>query len=169
MAIPVFSLYRLDRPLSREDVLVQLAKVPERLAHLINAMPAAHLDREPAPGEWSAFKTCLHLRDAALVYSARFRGIVFDSDPFLPNYDEDNWVAASHDVVEDLPEILNEIAASRRDLVRVLSRLPAAAWERTGRHEVIGPVVLEPYVRHQLAHEEMHLVQAGRALSRGSG
>ena len=168
MPTPVFSLYQLDRPIGRDELLLELAKVPQRLMQLIGAIPAGQLDREPAPGEWSAFKTCLHLRDAAFVYSARFRWIVFDNDPPLPNYDEDNWVAAAHDAVADLPEILEEIAASRRDLVRVLSRLPDAAWERTGRHEIIGPVVLDSYVRHQLAHEEMHLAQAGRALSPGS-
>ncbi|MGD9933364.1 MAG: DinB family protein [Dehalococcoidia bacterium] len=168
MPSPVFSLYELDRQLTRAELLTELAASPARLQQLVQTVPVTQLGREPVPGEWSAFKTCCHLRDAALVYSARFRWIVFDDDPLLPNYDEDNWVASARDSVDDLPAILEEIAASRRDLVRVLSRLPESSWKRTGRHEVIGRVELEPYVRHQLAHEKMHLAQAQRALALGS-
>jgi hypothetical protein len=103
------------------------------------------------------------MRDASIVYSARFRWIIFDDDPLLPNYNEDNWVESAHDTVEDLPAMLDEIAASRADLIRVLGRLPDDAWSRTGRHEVIGRVTLEPYVRHQLAHERAHLAQIAAA------
>lgn len=104
------------------------------------------------------------MRDAAIVYSGRFRWMVFDESPILPNYDEDNWVAASVDTVDDLDAILAELRASRTDLVRILERIPDAAWRRTGRHEVLGVVTLEPYVRHQLAHEEIHLAQLESAL-----
>ena len=60
-------------------------------------------------------------------------------------------------------QVLDEIAASRSDLMRLLTRLDAAGWERTGRHEVLGPVVLEDDVRHQLAHERAHLGQVAAA------
>jgi hypothetical protein len=98
------------------------------------------------------------------VYALRFRYIVFNDDPFLPDYDENNWVSASRDRVEDMPAIIDQIAASRADLVRMLSRLSEAAWRRGGRHEAMGPVVLEHYARHQVAHEEMHLAQIAAAL-----
>jgi DinB family protein len=157
------ALYRLDRPISRSQVIDELAAMPARLRKALAGVSDEAMTRKPAPSEWSAFETVGHLRDATLVYAIRFRYIIFNDDPFLPDYDENSWAAASRDTVTDIPEILDQIAASRADLVRVLSRLPDEAWRRGGRHEVIGPVVLEDYARHQVVHEEMHLAQLAAA------
>lgn len=161
---PVFKLYELEADLSRAEVLAELASVPERLASAVGKASADDLTADAADGGWSAFKVVCHMRDAAIVYSGRFRWMVFDDSPILANYNEDRWVAAARDTVADLPGILDEIRASRSDLIRVLSRLPEDAWARTGLHEVIGLVTLEPYVRHQLAHELSHLAQIRSAL-----
>jgi hypothetical protein len=143
----------------RSEVVKALAAMPDRVAAALSGLTAHSLTSPPAPGAWSAFQVLCHMRDAAIVYSGRFRWMVFDESPVLPNYDEDNWVAASVDTVDDLDAILAELRASRTDLVRILERVPDAAWLRTGRHEVLGIVTLEPYVRHQFAHEEIHLAQ----------
>ena len=156
---PVFKLYELDSDLSRAEVVAELAAVPDRLASATGSASADALTADAADGGWSAFNIVCHMRDAAIVYSGRFRWMVFDDNPPLANYNEDRWVADARDTVADLPAIVDEIRASRSDLVRVLSRLPEDAWLRTGRHEVIGVVTLEPYVRHQLAHELSHLAQ----------
>jgi hypothetical protein len=63
-----------------------------------------------------------------------------------------------------VPALLEELRASRTGLVRLLERMPTEAWTRPGRHQVLGTVTLEPYVRHELVHEEMHLEQLERAL-----
>lgn len=161
---PPPGLYRLDRPLERTGVLEELASVPARLAAIVQGVPEERLSRRPAPGEWSPFQVVCHFRDIALVYGMRFRWIVLDDVPPLPNYDEDRWVAESRDTTEDLDAILAEIAAMRAGVCRLLSRLTDEDWQRTGRHEVLGPVVLDDYVRHELAHEEGHLAQLTAAL-----
>jgi DinB superfamily len=159
MAQPLLALYELDRVLSRAEVVSALARIPQQIA---DALAQAGPERLTAPGPdggWSPLKVLLHMRDAALVYSIRFRWMVFDDEPSLPNYDENRWVEACRDEAGDVEAILNEVAALREGLVRLLSRLPEDGWARRGRHEVLGPVGLEPYVRHQLAHEEAHLAQ----------
>jgi DinB superfamily len=157
-------LYELTEDLGRGAVLDALAAIPAQLAQTMLGVSPVRLATRRAPADWSAFETLSHMRDAAIVYSARFRWIVFDDNPFLPNYDENNWVSSSRDTATDAAEMLAEIAASRRDLMRVLGRLPEEAWARTGRHEVLGQLVLEPYVRHQLAHEQIHIAQIDTAL-----
>jgi hypothetical protein len=157
-------LYHLDRPLTRDEVLAELAALPERLREALEGASEARLVDPPRPGDWSAFQVLCHVRDATFTYAARFRWIVFNDDPFMPDYDENNWVAACRDTPADVPEILEQVVCSRRDLVRVLSRMPEAAWRRTGRHEVAGSIVLEDYARHQVAHEAMHLGQIRAAL-----
>jgi hypothetical protein len=94
----------------------------------------------------------------------RFKWMILGDDPFLPNYDEDRWVAGHPDGVADLYPMLDEIAAYRAETVRLLRALPDHAWSRQGRHEILGQVILEPYVRHQLAHELQHLAQLRETL-----
>jgi uncharacterized damage-inducible protein DinB len=164
MSQPVTALYQLTPEMPRQEVVKALAAMPGRVAAALRGLSAESPSTPRAAGAWSAFQVLCHMRDAAIVYSGRFRWMVFDESPILPNYDEDNWVAASVDTVDDLDAILAELRASRTDLVRILERIPDAAWRRTGRHEVLGVVTLEPYVRHQLAHEEIHLAQLESAL-----
>jgi len=164
-ATPNPYLYVLEEPLSRSDVLEELSLMPARLREVVAGVPPATILRRGAPDEWSAFQTFCHVRDATLTYAARFRWIVFNDNPLMPDYDENNWVAASKDTPADVPEILDQIAASRADLVRVLSRLDEEGWQRTGSHEVAGSIVLEHYARHQVVHERMHLRQIKETLA----
>jgi hypothetical protein len=161
---PSFSLYRLDDPLTRAEVLAEFAAFPTRLAALVGAATSAALERPAAAGEWSALQVLCHLRDAALVYALRFRFIALNPETFMPNTDEERWVREGRETVADIPAMLDTIAASRSDIARLLGRLDDAVWTRSGHHEVLGPVVLEEYVRHQVVHERAHLAQLQAAL-----
>lgn len=167
MPEPTPSLYELRDYLTREQVIEGLAAIPGKLSALASAISFSLWNYDAAPGQWSPFETLCHLRDAALVYGIRFRWIAFDDNPFLPNYDENAWVQDRVDTSADAAEMILEFSANRRGLERMLGRLPDAAWGRTGRHEVLGSVTLEPYVRHQLAHELAHLDQIEAALAKG--
>jgi len=164
MANPIFELYRLDRDLTREQLIAALAETPRLARETIADRSAEALQRPPAAGGWSPLEALRHLRDAVQVYGMRFKWMILQDDPFLPDYAEDRWVAGSPDGPADVDALLAEMAAYRAETLRLLRALPEAGWSRRGRHEVNGPVVLEAYVRHQLAHEEQHLAQL-RALA----
>ena len=162
------ALYTLDRELSRDELIGELAALTQRLRSVLVDQSAEALLRRGNPDDWSPIETLRHLRDAVQVYGMRFKWMILQHDPFLPNYDENGWVSGSPDGASEVSAMLAEIAAYRAETVRLLRALPAAGWSRTGRHEITGPVELEPYVRHQLAHEEIHLAQLKAALT-GSG
>ena len=159
----IFELYTLGRELSRDEVIDALAAMPDAYRAVIEGAAAGALERADGDG-WSAIDVLKHMRDVVQVYGVRFKWMILDDDPFLPNYDEDRWVAESPDGLSQADDILREIAAYRAETVRLLRALDGAGWSRTGRHEVIGPLVLEPYVRHELVHEEQHLEQLRAAL-----
>jgi predicted enzyme related to lactoylglutathione lyase len=156
-------IYRLERDLSREQLIDELAALPERLRDTVGNHDAATLERRPAPDAWSAFDVCKHLRDASQVYGMRFKWIILQDDPVLANYDEDGWVAKHPDRASDIDRLIDEIVAYRAETVRLLRSLAPEGWERTGRHEVLGVVTLEPYVRHEVEHESQHLAQLREA------
>lgn len=162
-----FELYKPDRELTRAELIDELAAIPGRLRALVAGRGAAALSRQGADGGWSALDTCKHVRDIAQVYGMRFKWMILQDEPLLANYDEDRWVSAHPDRAADVEALLGEIAAYRAETVRLLSSLSPEAWTRTGRHEVLGRVELDPYVRHEYAHEEQHLAQLGAALGTG--
>jgi hypothetical protein len=164
MVTPPFELYRLETNMSREQVVDGLAATPERLRAILGGVDAARLERRDADGDWSPIEVLRHMRDITQVYGMRFKWMILDQDPFLPNYDEDRWVADHPDRAAQLDDLLREIAAYRAETVRLLRALPDEGWSRTGRHEALGTLVLEPYVRHELAHELQHLDQLQSAL-----
>ena len=167
MAQPVFRLYELDRDLSRDELIDALAASPTRFREVLRGQSADAVTRRAPDGGWSAIEVFLHVRDVVQVYGMRFKWMILQDDPFLPNYDEDRWVAQSPDGPAQLDAVLDELAAYRAETVRLLRALPPDGWSRRGRHEVLGEVELEPYVRHQLAHEEQHVAQLAAALRRG--
>jgi hypothetical protein len=168
MTTPLFRLYSTDRDLTREQLVDELGAVPARLRELVRAIDAQALDRRLAADEWSPMEICRHLRDIVHVYGMRFKWIILESEPFLPNYDEDRWVAGSPDGADDLDALLQELTAYRGETIRLLRSLSPDGWSRRGRHEILGWVELEPYIRHEFAHEEQHLSQLKRASGRVS-
>ena len=159
-----FELYRPEREISRGEMLDELAAMPERLRALVVGRPHDVMTRRAADGDWSPIEVCRHMRDITQVYGVRFKWMILDEDPFLPNYDEDRWVAEAPEGASEIDDLVAEIAACRAGTMRLLRALDDAGWRRTGRHEVLGSVVLEPYVRHEYAHEVQHLEQLWRAL-----
>ncbi len=157
--MPTFELYRPERDYTREQLLVQLATMPPRLRELLTGRDSAALRRRTVTADWSPMEVFRHLRDIAQVYGMRFKWIILQDDPFLPNYDEDRWVSESPDGPDEIESLIREIEAYRGETLRLLRSLPPAGWSRRGRHEVLGVVELEAYVRHQVAHEEQHLAQ----------
>jgi hypothetical protein len=162
-------LYELELDLSRQQLIAELAATPERVRTLIEGIDGAALLRRPAGGGWSALEVCRHLRDITQVYGMRFKWMILQDDPLLANYDEDRWVAESPDGPDEIETLLDEMRAYRGETVRLLRSLTDAGWSRQGRHEVLGVVTLEPYVRHQVAHEEQHLAQLRDALRQRDG
>ena len=157
-------LYRLERELTRAQVIVELAETPVRLRAIVAGASPDALVRREGGGEWTAMESLRHVRDIVQVYGLRFKWMILQDDSFLADYDENQWVEASPDTTADLGRMLDETAAYRGETIRLLWSIDDAGWERSGRHEVLGRVQLDAYVRHQLEHERQHLAQLERSL-----
>ncbi len=166
---PLFELYRLDGEMTCDEVIAALAAMPARLRAIAGRLDASALARRARDGEWSAIEVCRHVRDVVQVYGMRFKWMILNDDPFLPNYDEDRWVSEHPDGVTEIDAMLREIEAYRGETVRLLRALAPEGWSRRGRHEVLGSVELEAYVRHELAHELGHVEQLRVAVSARAG
>jgi hypothetical protein len=158
-------LYRLERDLNRDELIAELAALPQRIRDAVRDQDTVALERRSNAGAWSAFDVCKHIRDIAQVYGMRFKWTILQDGVFFPNYEEDGWVARHPDRAADMARLTDELAAYRAETVRLLRALPPDDWQRTGRHEVLGVISLEPYVRHQVEHESQHVEQLRAALA----
>src|SRR5262249_8166443 len=52
----------------------------------------------------------------------------------------------------------------RQEHLRLLRRLTAEEWRRSGTLEPVGPVTIASVIRHMAAHDAMHTAQVARRL-----
>ncbi|MBX3016053.1 MAG: DinB family protein [Caldilineaceae bacterium] len=141
------------------DLLVRLAHTPTYLTLLLRSKPQSALTKAAHPDEWSAMTIVAHLRAADDILSYRIYAVLVRDTPLLPALEERTWAAVAGYTTMDLFSSLTTFAARRTELVAALQRLPPAAWERTGIHDVTGPFSLWTLVEKLVTHEEEHCQQ----------
>jgi FMN phosphatase YigB (HAD superfamily) len=116
--------------------------------------------RQPAPGEWSLGEVMCHLRDVEReVHQPRLRATLEQDNPFLAGADTDPWAAIRNYAAQDGPTALADFAQARRETILLLSQLPDAAWSRSARHALLGPITLAELARLMIDHDQIHLRQ----------
>jgi hypothetical protein len=149
--------------LGDEDPAVVLAAGPAAARQL--AQTAGSLLRiRPEQDEWSVMECLAHLADSELVTGARLRWIASEEQPDIVGYDQALWVAAMHQLDEDLDTLLGAFEANRRWNLALWERLPVAARSRFGIHRERGEESIDLIVRLAAGHDIVHLEQARRTL-----
>ncbi|MBL8058418.1 MAG: DinB family protein [Anaerolineales bacterium] len=144
-------------PLTRHIVLLQaLHAAPERAAALTAGLPPAGLDWRPEPAAWNCRETLAHLAAAEPPFYQRLQSILAADNPWLPRFGPET---ARPETAEALPALLAQFEAGRRQLLRFLSELPAADWDRPAVHETMGPTTLLAQVQNIVNHDADHLSQ----------
>lgn len=137
-----------------------LTTTADRWASLAERLPAELLDREPAPGEWSAVGCLQHLLDTERhIFPNRVRAFL-EGHAELAAFDPDAQTAAS----QTAEGLAAEFARLRAENLPLLDAVSAADLARTARHSELGAVTLGELLHEWAAHDLMHTVQAERAL-----
>jgi hypothetical protein len=143
-----------------EQLIHRIRASADAIAEAVAAIPAAKQTVAPKPGEWSAKQILLHTRDVTmLAYALRIRRLLFETDPVFASYDEDVYRAHNPGDAESVDSIVHMISAEHDLTARLLSALPAAAWERSGRHPESGVRTIEFFARRIAEHAEEHAAQ----------
>jgi hypothetical protein len=148
-----------------EDLLprtrAMLATTAARWQLLAETVPADLLQRQPAPGEWSAVGCLRHLRDAEReVFPVRVRAFLAGQD--FAAFDPDAQGGAATDATP--AQLAAEFSRLRTASLALLEQLTEADLARTARHSELGQVTLGEMLHEWAAHDLNHTVQAERAL-----
>ena len=146
-----------------------LAGVPT-LSRAVAGMSRAQAVARPVAGKWSTLEVLCHLADIDALDAERMKRILAEDNPTLMDCDETKYAAALAYQDRDHEEELALIAATRRQMARVLRTLPPAALERTSVYQIgdraetrtLGQI-LQKAIRH-VQHHAPFVVDKRRAL-----
>ncbi len=112
---------------------------------------------DPDVGRWTIQQVVLHLCDSELVYADRMKRVIAEDNPALHSYDENKWVANLHYAEQDAEDAITLLSTVRRQMARVLRKLPESAFARAGTHSEYGTRTLAQLVEGAVKHLEHHL------------
>lgn len=141
--------------------LETLKSTPARLKAALKGVPKKVLLWVPAPGKWSILEIVCHLRDMEKeAYLARYRRILEEETPSLPDIDGDILSLERDYRSQKLAEVLRDWTRLRRESLAVLRTVKGDQWTRRGVHETAGPLSMEDFLRrHAVGNDQAHLGQ----------
>jgi hypothetical protein len=126
-----------------EPLAVQIVEsTPATIRRLTSELTDAQAHFRPAPGEWSIVEIVGHLIDKTESWGERMRRIAVEDAPFLPGFDQDEYVQQRGYQQRTLADLLPRLEELQWTLVADLRRLPAQAWQRSGVHGERGQLTL---------------------------
>src|SRR5689334_16593873 len=123
----------------RDAFLDRYAAGPALLRAAWQSVPAAARQFRPAPGKWSAHEVLVHCADSEAYGHTRIRLVLFEREPLIVAYDENEWARRCDYHAHDAELALRLIEVVRANTLALLRRLPESAFGRMGRHSASGP------------------------------
>lgn len=145
----------------KDRLLTNLKSLPNELDDLLRGLDEDTLRWRPIPNKWSIKEIMCHLRDMErLAYLARYRRILTEDNPLMPNVDQDRIAIETDYINQDARAALEEFKRLRWETIQTLGGAPVEAWSRAGTHETDGPMTLEQLAIRQIKSNDLnHLVQ----------
>jgi hypothetical protein len=142
-------------------LIYNLRSLSYELEDLLAGLDEETLRWRPIPHKWSIKEIMCHLRDMErLAYLERYRRILAEDNPFLPNVDQDRIAFETDYINQDANAALEEFKQLRSETVRTLEVAPVETFSREGTHETDGPITLEQLIVRQIKGNDLnHLVQ----------
>ena len=145
----------------KDRIIWNLKSLPNELEDLLKDLDEETLVWRPIPNKWSIKEILCHLRDMeSEAYLARYRKILSEDNPSLPNVDQDRIAYEGDYIHQDAKAALEDFRRLRRETIQTLESAPLEKWSRGGIHETDGPMTVEALVHRQLKGNDLnHLVQ----------
>ena len=150
--------------LEHEMLVSRLAAAPAHFQALLARLEDADSVTAATAGEWSPHEVVAHMRAANDILEPRvFQVLVRPNTPLI-GFDEDRWLQVLGYSKLPVTDLLQTMAWRRRELVNALRNVAPEDWERSGIHEVRGPMTVFELATQIAEHEQEHLAQIARAV-----
>jgi hypothetical protein len=130
---------------------------PQKLRQVVHGLNREQLLARPIAGKWSTLEVVCHLADFEPIMADRMKRIIAEEQPHLLGASEVRFAAALAYHDRDIEEELAIIEITRRQMCRILGKLPPAAFQRLGLHNERGPLTLEGMLSSAINHIPHHV------------
>ena len=149
-----------------DRVIDRLAAAPGRFAEMLSRLEDADSVTVAPEGEWSPEQVMAHVRAANDILEPRmYQILVRDATPLI-GFDESRWQQVAGYASLPVTDLLHTMMLKRKELIHALRGLAPEDWERTGTHEVRGPMTVLDIARQIADHEDEHLAQIAATIGR---
>jgi hypothetical protein len=140
------------------DQLIQTyAQGAAQLRRAVDDLTPQELLAVPIPGKWPTQTVVLHLADAEAAFADRMRRIIAEDDPVLIAWDENKFAERLFYDQQSAQDAIALIELTRRQMARILRKLPDTAFDRAGQHNVRGRQTLRDVLATAVNHLDHHL------------
>jgi hypothetical protein len=141
-----------------KNLVAEYLKGPAELRAAIKGMSAEQIAARPVPGRMTTLEVLCHLADFEAIMAERMKRVIALGDtPLILAADENLFLKELHYADRDAAEELTLIEATRGQMGRILMKLPAEAYQKTGVHTQKGLLTLERVVQGAVNHVNHHL------------
>lgn len=149
-----------------QEVISRLAAAPGRFADLLSRLEDADSITSAVEDEWSPAQVMAHLRAANDILEPRMYQILVREATPLIGFDETQWQRIAGYGSLPVTDLLHTMMLKRKELVHALQGLAPEDWDRTGTHEVRGPMSVLDIARQIADHEDEHVAQIAAVVGR---
>jgi uncharacterized damage-inducible protein DinB len=129
----------------------------QTLRKAVAGLSREQLLARPVPGKWSTMEVVCHLSDFEPILAERMKRVITHEQPALLAADENLFASKLAYHERDLEEELALIELTRKQLARILRKLPPEALTRVGIHNERGPRTLEQLLAGATGHITHHV------------
>jgi hypothetical protein len=129
----------------------------QKVRAAITGLTPPQLQLFPVPGTWSIHQIVVHLADADLARSDRMKRIIAMDNPILQAWDQSRFAQRLHYHEQSLEDALAMMELDRKQMARILRRLPESAFARKGMHTESGELTLAQMLDRGVRHVDHHL------------
>lgn len=114
---------------------------------------------------WTALETLCHLRDFEAVFYERACMTVDQDTPELPVPNPDTMAQEGRYHEQDAAAVYQAWVEQRKEFIRYLQNVDAAAWQREAKHPKRGMMSLQDQLTLTAWHDVNHIEQMTRILA----
>jgi hypothetical protein len=144
------------------ELLERFRRGPEVVAAALTGAAGAEVDFRPSPEQWSVRQIVAHLSDSEMTAAVRFRGIIAEDEPAMPQTDQNAWAEKLDYGKRKYSNSLETFRRIRGESYELLKDLPEEVYSRAGIHSVRGRMTLLDLLRIYAGHPEKHALQIRR-------
>lgn len=140
------------------EAIAELEATADSVQTLVLDIDPARRVVRPPSGTFSILENVWHMRDIETEgYLVRIGRLLAEDDPFLPDLDGSLLATERRYNERDLADGLEGFRSARLASTTALKLSGAAALERSGTLDTVGPITLGDLVEKMLEHDRGHL------------